>query len=181
MEKRVRIQFTTDRLTIRELHPSDAGFIVELLNEPAFIQNIGDKNVQTLSDAKDYIRSAGTENYERFGFGMLLASLSVPSTPVGICGLLQRDFLAYPDIGFAYLSRFHNLGLGTEAALAVRQWATTSLGIHKIAAFTVLTNKGSIRVLEKVGFHSLGEQDLPGKYGRCHVLEWQLERAPIDS
>ena len=173
MEIRIPIQIKTDRLTIRQLVPSDAGFIIELLNDPSFIQNIGDKNVRTPRDAKDYIRSAGTDNYARFGFGMLLVGLSESSTPVGICGLLQREFLAYPDIGFAFLTRFHGLGIGTEAALAIRLWAPTTLGIKKLAAFTVLTNRASIHVLEKVGFTSQGEQDLPGKYGRCHVLEWQ--------
>lgn len=42
----------TDRLILRWLTPDDAAFILELLNEPAWIRYIGDKGVRTLDDAK---------------------------------------------------------------------------------------------------------------------------------
>ena len=164
-------------MSIQNLDSTDALFIIDLLNEPSFIENIGDKGVRTTEEALGYIQTAGTENYAKHGFGMFRVSVKdterATERAIGICGLLQRDFLAYPDLGFAFLERYHNQGFGTEAADAITGWATRTLQIRRLAAFTSLTNVASIRVLEKVGFISQGEQDLPGKFGRCHVLEWQ--------
>ena len=47
----------TQRLILRRMVVEDAEFILELLNEPAFIQNIGDKGVRTPDDARLYILS----------------------------------------------------------------------------------------------------------------------------
>jgi hypothetical protein len=47
----------TERLLIRQFTAEDASFILELLNDPAFIQNIGDRNVRTLEEAQAYIRN----------------------------------------------------------------------------------------------------------------------------
>lgn len=45
----------TERLRLRRLSIDDAGFILRLLNEPSFIQYIGDKNVRTIEDARLYL------------------------------------------------------------------------------------------------------------------------------
>ena len=40
------INLLTERLTVRELTFADAAFILRLLNEPSFIENIADKGVR---------------------------------------------------------------------------------------------------------------------------------------
>src|SRR6267143_1647058 len=47
----------TDRLVLRRFTPEDAGFVLRLLNEPSFIQNIGDKGIRTLEQAAAILRS----------------------------------------------------------------------------------------------------------------------------
>ena len=64
----------TTRLTLRRLTEDDAEFIVGLLNEPSFLQFIGDRGVRTLDDARAYIRKGPIASYERFGFGLLLVT-----------------------------------------------------------------------------------------------------------
>ncbi|MBL8140708.1 MAG: hypothetical protein JNM38_06350, partial [Acidobacteria bacterium] len=44
----------TRRLVLRPFDDSDAAFIVALLNDPAFLQYIGDRQVRSLADASDY-------------------------------------------------------------------------------------------------------------------------------
>lgn len=92
----------TERLMLRPLVPDDAGFILELLNEAAFIRFIGDKGVRTLSDAREYLLQGPIDSYARHGFGLYAACLR-QGTPLGICGLVKRDGLADADIGFAFL------------------------------------------------------------------------------
>ena len=45
----------TSRLELRRLSEDDAPFMLELLNEPSFIRNIGDRGVRTIDEARGYI------------------------------------------------------------------------------------------------------------------------------
>ena len=60
----------TSRLVVRRLVDEDAPFILELLNDPSFIRNIGDRNVRTLDGACAYIRSGPLASYAQHGFGL---------------------------------------------------------------------------------------------------------------
>jgi RimJ/RimL family protein N-acetyltransferase len=73
------------------------------------------------------------------------------ATPIGICGLLQRDTLAHPDIGFAYLPAFWGCGYAFEAAGAVLDDARQRLHLPQLLGLTSPENVASIRLLEKLG------------------------------
>lgn len=141
----------TQRLRLRQLQKDDAAFILELLNEPSFLENIGDKGVRTLDDARQYILTGPMASYDKHGFGLYLVQLREDFTPIGICGLLQRDGLDDPDIGYAFLPRFWSKGYAFEAASAVLTWAKNTLGLKRIVAITAPENHSSIRVLNKLG------------------------------
>ena len=141
----------TARLQLRELELRDDEFILQLLNEAAFLRFIGDKGVRTLSDARDYIWKGPMDSYRRFGFGLYLASLRDGGLPIGICGLVKRDNFADVDVGFAFLSRYWSLGYATESAAAVLTHGKERLRLPRIVAITAPDNHGSIAVLEKIG------------------------------
>ena len=141
----------TARLRIRHLDAAaDAAFLLGLLNEPSFIQNIADRGVRTLEDAGRYITAGPIASYARFGFGLFKAELE-DGTPIGMCGLLKRDWLEDADIGFAYLPQFWSKGYAFEAAAAVVAWGREAKGLTRIVGITTPHNVGSIRVLEKLG------------------------------
>src|SRR5713101_5466483 len=96
----------TKRLSLRRLSVDDAEFILKLLNEASFIQNIGDKGVRTIDDARSYIRNGPVASYEKFGFGLWLVEMKASGVRAGICGLLKRDVLEHVDIGYAFLPEF---------------------------------------------------------------------------
>src|ERR1700739_1352568 len=108
----------TKRLRLRRLSEQDSEFILELVNEPAFIQNIGDKGVRTLDDARDYISSGPAASYAKHGFGLYCVELKEEIQPIGICGLLKREALDDVDIGFALLEKFRGRGFGYESGAA---------------------------------------------------------------
>jgi [ribosomal protein S5]-alanine N-acetyltransferase len=141
----------TPRLSLRRLSEDDAEFILELVNEPAWIRFIGDRRVQTRDDARAYIRNGPIASYERFGFGLWLTGLREGSVPVGICGLLKRDWLEDVDVGFAFLERFRGKGYARESVKAVLAHGRAAFGLQRIAAITDPANVASIRVLEAVG------------------------------
>lgn len=140
----------TSRLDLRELDFGDAEFILELLNEAGFIRFIGDKGVRTLSDARDYIQQGPMNSYTRNGFGLYSACLR-DGTPIGICGLVKREGLNDPDVGFAFLSRYWSSGYAVESAAAVLAHAKDILGIKRVVAITSPDNWPSIAVLQKIG------------------------------
>lgn len=141
----------TERLLLRKLSTDDADFILDLLNQPSFIQFIGDRGVRTLDDARGYISKRLIESYERFGFGLYLTLLKQGEVPIGICGLVKRDSLDDIDIGFAFLPQYWLKGYAFESASAVLAYTKNVLGIKRIVGIATPDNHGSIRVLEKLG------------------------------
>jgi RimJ/RimL family protein N-acetyltransferase len=142
----------TERLVLRELALNDAEFILELLNEAAFLRFIGDKGVRNLADARGYILKGPMDSYERHGFGLYAVCL-LDGTPIGICGLVKREYLADVDVGFAFLSRYWSKGYAVESASAVLTHAKQVLSMQRIVAITSPENLGSIAVLEKIGLN----------------------------
>ncbi len=142
----------TDRLRLRKLSTDDAEFILRLLNEPSFIQNIGDKGVRTIDDACSYILNGPVASYETFGFGLWLVETKESGTPMGMCGLLKRDALEDVDIGYALVPEFWSRGYALESASAVLSYASKTLGLKRVVAITDPDNQGSIRLLDKMGF-----------------------------
>jgi ribosomal-protein-alanine N-acetyltransferase len=141
----------TERLNLRRLNAGDAAFILELLNEPSFLHNIGDRGVRTLEQAVQYILKGPVDSYARHGFGLWLVELKESGTPAGICGLVKRDTLPDADIGYAFLPRFWSQGYAYESAAAVMSYARGALGLRRVLAITNPANAGSIKVLEKIG------------------------------
>ena len=144
------IVIRTERLVLRRLELTDAGFILELLNEPSFHRFIGDKGVRNLGDAREYISKGPIDSYERNGFGLYAACLR-DGTPVGICGLVKRHGLADVDVGFAFLSRYGSKGYAVESSSAVLMHARQVLHLQRVVAITAAENRRSIAVLEKIG------------------------------
>ena len=140
----------TDRLILRHLTTDDAEFVLELLNDPSFIRYIGDKQVRTLDDARAYVLNGPAKSYDTYGFGLNLVELKSDGTPIGICGLLKRDTLPQPDIGFAFLPAYWNRGYAFEAAAAVMD-ARETLGVDCVLAITSPDNEASAKLLNKIG------------------------------
>lgn len=141
----------TERLILRRLSEDDAAFVVELLNEPSFIQYIGDKGVRTLDDARQYIQNGPVKSYRENGFGLNRVELKSNGKPIGISGLVKRATLPDADIGFAFLPEFWNQGYAIESARAVMDHARNVLGIDRVVAITSPENEASAKLLEKIG------------------------------
>lgn len=145
------IVLQTTRLILRRISLDDAAFILELLNDPAFVRNVGDKGVRTIDDARQYILKGPIENYERLRFGLYLVELQDTAVPIGICGLLKRETLEDVDIGFAFLPYHRSKGYAVESASAVMTYGRDVLGLKRIVAVTSRDNDSSANVLGKIG------------------------------
>lgn len=168
---------TTERLSLHRLSLDDAGYVLELVNEAAFMQFVGDKGLRTIDDARRYIRDVPLADYARYGYGGYLVRRRADRTPVGLCGLYQRPNLDHPDLGFA-LSHVHvGRGYAYEASLAVVDYAGKVLALPRVAALVDSANERSIHLIERLGFGPRGSFLIPGEERplRYYCLEFQPE------
>ena len=155
----------TERLAVRQFEVGDAEFILRLLNETSFLHFIGDKGVRCVGDAVNYLASGPIASYQAHGFGLFhVAELSTGAS-VGMCGLLRRAEHEHPDIGFAFLSQYRKQGYAYESAKAVIDYGQRALRIDTIVAFVSPDNERSIRLLERLGLHFVGEARVSGISG----------------
>lgn len=141
----------TARLRLRQFTPDDAAFVLELLNEPSWLRFIGDRGVRTLDDARAYIEQGPRVMFARHGFSLLLVERKADGAALGMCGLIQRDTLEVPDIGYGFLPRAWGQGYAREAAAAVLAYGHSTLGLPRILAITDPDNVASIKLLEGLG------------------------------
>ncbi len=141
----------TERLDLRRLAVRDAAFILELLNDAAFLAHIGDRGVRTLDDARAYIENGPVASYARHGFGLYLVERRADARALGICGLVKRETLADVDIGFAFMPAYRACGYGRESAAAVLGHAHTVLGLKRVVAIVAPGNTASAALVESLG------------------------------
>lgn len=141
----------TERLALVRFTRGDAEFIVALLNEPSFIQNIGDRGVRNVSDAIRYLETGAIASYERNGFGLLRVVLKESGESIGMCGLIKRPVLDDVDIGYAFLPKFWGQGYATEAAQGTVQFGRDVIRLKRLVAIVDPANTPSVQVLEKIG------------------------------
>ncbi|KAF1707178.1 GNAT family N-acetyltransferase [Pseudoxanthomonas sacheonensis] len=145
----------TERLQLYELSDQsqeDIAFVRRLLNEPSFLENIGDRGVRDLEDARAYILKGPMISYRANGFGLYRMQTRQGGQTVGMCGLVNRPALEDMDLGYALLPEFCGHGYAVEAGAAVLADARERLGLERIVAIVDPRNAGSIRVLEKLDF-----------------------------
>jgi RimJ/RimL family protein N-acetyltransferase len=153
----------TERLTLRELQPDDAPFMLELLNEPSYMLNIADRGVRDLEGARRYLEDRWLASYRQHGFGLWAVVERSSGMSTGLCGLVRRDGLEDVDIGYAFLPAFWGRGYAIESALGVKAHARDVVGLTRLVAIVVPQNVPSIRVLERLGMSAERTLRLPGE------------------
>jgi RimJ/RimL family protein N-acetyltransferase len=138
-------------MIVRRLTADDAGFMLDLLNQPSFHRFIGDRGVRTLDAARTYIEERAIASYKKNGFGPFAVELKEDGSVIGIVSLLDRDELEDVDIGFAFLPDHWRQGYAYESSSAMMEFAFSELGLDRIIAVTQADNTASIRTLEKMG------------------------------
>ncbi len=143
--------FETERLQIRPTTEIDASLIYELLNTPKWIKYIGDRNVRTVDDGKDYIQQKMLPQLEKLGYGNYTVIRKSDGEKLGTCGLYDREGLEGIDIGFAFLPKFEKQGYAFESVNKLLEVAINDFKIKQISAITIKTNVDSQKLLTKIG------------------------------
>ena len=153
---------STGRLTLTPMGEDDARFLLEVMADADFIRFIGDRGLRTEDDARAFIRDRFLPHQARHGFSIYRVALH-DGTPVGMCGLVSREELPCPDLGFACHPRHRRQGYMREASLAVIELARDGLGLEKLCAAVQPEHRASIGLLESLGMSRTGTTRLGGE------------------
>jgi len=164
----------TERLTLARLTDDDAPFMLRILNDPSFLRFIGDRGVRTVEQALDYMAKGPIDSYARHGYGMYLTALKDTLVPIGLCGLVKRDYLEEPDIGFAFLPEFWSRGYALESAKAMLTHARDDARLPRLLAITSQDNVASITLLRKLGFGFERLIQAPGETVQINLFSLSL-------
>ncbi len=143
-------------IALRHANLDDAEFIHELVNDPLWKLHIGDRNIHSIKGAQQFIKSGPLTSYQRHGFGMYIVELQSktqgPNRAIGLCGLLQCEFLLHPDIGYAILPEFRGKGFTLSACQLVLKQAKLQFKLELVYAIISPANLESVNLIEKLGF-----------------------------
>ncbi|RIJ37403.1 GNAT family N-acetyltransferase [Pontibacter oryzae] len=165
--------FETERLLLRATTEADAPFMLELLNSPKWLQFIGDRQVHTEEDAKQYIRSRILPQFERLGYANYTVTRKADGVPLGTCGLYSRAGLSGIDIGYAFLPQHEGQGYAYEAAATLKEAAFHTLLLPAIGAITTKSNHSSQKLLQKLGLRFMKYITLPDEDEELMYFELQ--------
>lgn len=170
----------TARLRLRPLTLDDAPYVLGLLNEPSFIQHIGDKGARDLDGARKYLAEGPLAMYAEHGLGLWLVEERASGAPIGMCGLLQRPTLPEPDLGYAFTPAYWGRGYALEACRATLAWGRETKGLARILAIVSPGNAASIAVLRKLGMVEEGRREMrPGD--EVLVFAWAADGAAVQA
>jgi RimJ/RimL family protein N-acetyltransferase len=145
----------TARLRLRTIAHADAAFYLALVNDPAFIEHIGDRCIRSVDGARRAIEAGPLAMQRQLGHSLYVVELKDGGAPIGMCGLIKRATLQDVDIGYAFLPDYRGQGYAFEAAQAVLGYART-LGLQRVLAITAPGNAASNRLLRKLGLRFIG-------------------------
>ncbi len=151
----------TERLRLRTIEVDDAAFYYELVNDPTWLEFIGDKGIRSIEDARTAIIDGPRAMQQRCGHSLYVMERKSDGRRLGLCGLIQRDALPAADIGYAVRPEFFGQGYTHEAAVAVLAYARERLGMKRVLGLTNPDNAKSIGLLRKLGLGFVENRPLP--------------------
>ncbi len=170
-------QLLTPRLLLRRWREADREPFARMNADPRVMRFFPAQLSRAESDALVFRAEA---HFAANGFGPFAAELRHTGEFAGYIGLVIPSFEAHftpaVEIGWRLDATLWNRGLATEGAREVLRYAFEELRLPEVVSFTVLENRASRRVMEKIGLRRDpgGDFDHPrlpeGHPLRRHVL-----------
>jgi [ribosomal protein S5]-alanine N-acetyltransferase len=145
----------TSRTLLRPFALTDASEMYALNADPEVIRYTGDPPFESVEAAHLFLQ--GYNPYETHGCGRWAVIRKEDSAWLGWCGVKFQPSESHYDLGYRFHKQFWGQGYATETALACLQWSFEHLPTDTIVAHAMKENEASVRVLEKIGMHRIGE------------------------
>ena len=152
MQKKI-VTIETERLILRPFTLDDIPAAHGMNLDERVNEYTGDGGVVSLEETTRRIQEDVLGDYAKYGYGRLAVILKSENKFIGFAGLKYLDDMNEVDLGYRFLSAHWGKGIATEAAIACLNYGFNTLQLKRIIAMLLPNNIGSIRVLEKTGFH----------------------------
>lgn len=145
----------TARVTLRPFGADDADLLVELDSDPEVVRYLSGGAPTAPEVVRDQILPSVRAGYDRWGgrFGLFAADETASGEFLGwFCLRPERDGpLDHVELGYRLRRAAWGRGIATEVADALLTKAFTELDVRVVWGATMALNRGSQRVMEKVG------------------------------
>lgn len=151
------LRIATARLVLREFRADDWPAVLAYQSDPRYLRYYAWES-RTAEEVRDFV---GRFLAQRAATPRTKFQLAIETRAdgrlIGNCGVrLAAPGARVADLGYELAPDEWGHGYATEAALAMRDFAFATLGVHRLWASCVPENVGSARVLAKLGMRLEG-------------------------
>lgn len=169
----------TDRLLLRELLPSDIEGMFFLDSNPKVHEFLGKLPVLSIDESQEYITSI-QQQYSENGIGRYAVVLKDTNQFIGWCGIKyitkpENGHVNFHELGYRFIEAYWGKGYGYESAKAWLDYGFNIMNIKTMYASAHINNKGSRRILEKLGMQPKNEFN----WNSIPCLWYELENKKI--
>jgi [ribosomal protein S5]-alanine N-acetyltransferase len=147
---KVPIVLETRRLLLRAWSEADLEPFFAICSDPAVMQFVGTGRPWSREQTQSFLHRAA-DSCRRHGFCQWAVIQKQDGVLIGFCGFVPSDEPAEAEIGWRLAQAAWGRGLATEIARAVLDYGWASLGLQRVTATVQAGNRGSLRVIEKLG------------------------------
>lgn len=166
----------TKRLLLRQLESHDLTALFDLYRDPE-VRRYFPEGTLTLEETRQELEWHQNGHPQHPELGLWATIHKETGRFIGRCGLLPWEIDGQGEVEIAYLidKSYWGQGLGTEAALGIRDYAFEQLGLRRLICLIEEENQASIRVAQKIGmaFEKEGRDEL----GPFHLYALERERS----
>jgi RimJ/RimL family protein N-acetyltransferase len=169
----------TPRLLLRCFEPADVAAYAAIRAKPEVMRFLAGGEALCATAAADAERIAGelAAQWDAVGYGPWAVVDRASGELLGHAGLrLLPDEGGETEVLYLLDSRVWGRGLATEAALAARDFGFSRLGLPRLVGYALPENRGSARVLEKIGMR---REATVAVFGLTGVVRHVVDRAAM--
>jgi ribosomal-protein-alanine N-acetyltransferase len=173
----------TERLLLRRLVPEDLDDLYALYRDPEMRryfpqEGISPDRTLTYDETNEELEWHRNGHPRRPELGLWATVLKENGEFIGRCGLLPWSIDGQDEVEIAYMiaKKYWGLGLGTEAARGIRDYAFQNLGLTRLVCFIDPENKSSIKVATHVGM--IFEREAVDEHGPFHIYAMGAKEGP---
>lgn len=166
----------TERLEFRPLESGDAEALHAVWSDPEVMRYLPAEPSASVEETAERVdRHVG--RVEETGYGLCAVVERDSDQVVGVCGLFPVEWIGSDvEVAYHFVRTVWNRGYASEAAGAWVATAFAELGLERVVALAFPANRGSRRVMEKIGMRFEREVD---KYGET-LVQYAIDRPLTD-
>ena len=153
------VPIETERLIIRPTTIQDISLLLKMDHQEKTQFYLGGVKEKTKEERIEFLKRK-EEKWQLYGMGSLTVYLK-EGTPIGFIGLKENE------LSYIFDYDYWKNGYCLEACQRILQIAFIDLGLSRVIAHSKEENIDSVRVLERLGFTSVGKKD--------EFMEYELE------